>query len=210
MRRIARLVLIVFTVLRFGVDEVALRSFRQRWVRVLARIVTRAWADAGLPQQFGRGTPRRRFIAQRIERELDAAARSGHLDVRFVLVTRASAGATPGAVTRTTCGPDAVGRQSRRNRPSPSLKVICVSKSFICVAWTSSPDAGRPPSPRVDASAGPADARKAIGFDEDAFVVRATAAEKLFSEPRPDVLALAERALRSAALRLGGRVGSRR
>jgi ubiquinone biosynthesis protein len=40
MRRLARLVLIVFTVLRFGVDEVALRSFRQRWVRVLARIVT--------------------------------------------------------------------------------------------------------------------------------------------------------------------------
>lgn len=51
-----------------------------------------------------------------------------------------------------------------------------------------------PPAPgvwraRVDASAGPTDARKPIGFDEDAFVVRATAAEKLFSEPRPDVLA---------------------
>lgn len=42
---------------------------------------------------------------------------------------------------------------------------------------------------RVDASAGPAGAQKAIGADEDAFVVRATAAEKLFSEPRPDVLA---------------------
>jgi len=40
MRRIARLVLIVFTVLRFGVDEVALRGFRQRWVRLLARVVT--------------------------------------------------------------------------------------------------------------------------------------------------------------------------
>ena len=51
-----------------------------------------------------------------------------------------------------------------------------------------------PPTPgvwraRVDASAGPVGAQKAIGADEDAFVVRATAAEKLFSEPRPDVLA---------------------
>lgn len=42
---------------------------------------------------------------------------------------------------------------------------------------------------RVDAKAGSGDDAKAIGSDEDAFVVRATAAEKLFSEPRPDVLA---------------------
>lgn len=42
---------------------------------------------------------------------------------------------------------------------------------------------------RVDASSGPEGAQKAIGFDEDAFVVRASAAEKLFAEPRPDVLA---------------------
>ncbi len=40
MRRIARLIFIVFTVLRFGLDEVALRSFKQRWVRGIARIVT--------------------------------------------------------------------------------------------------------------------------------------------------------------------------
>jgi ubiquinone biosynthesis protein len=39
-RRLARLWFIAFTVLRFGLDEVALRSFRQPWVRVLVRIVT--------------------------------------------------------------------------------------------------------------------------------------------------------------------------
>lgn len=42
---------------------------------------------------------------------------------------------------------------------------------------------------RVDATAGTGAEAKAIGSDEDAFVVRATAAEKLFAEPRPDVLA---------------------
>lgn len=41
---------------------------------------------------------------------------------------------------------------------------------------------------RVDAKAG-GDDTKPIGSDEDAFVVRATAAEKLFAEPRPEVLA---------------------
>ena len=35
-----RLVFIVFTVLRFGLDEVALSGFRQRWVRALVRMVT--------------------------------------------------------------------------------------------------------------------------------------------------------------------------
>ncbi|HET7525698.1 MAG TPA: ubiquinone biosynthesis regulatory protein kinase UbiB [Burkholderiaceae bacterium] len=40
MRRLARLVFIAFTLLRFGVDEVALSGFRQRWVRGLARVVT--------------------------------------------------------------------------------------------------------------------------------------------------------------------------
>ncbi len=40
MRRIARLVYIIVTVLRFGLDEVALGGFRQRWVRALVRVVT--------------------------------------------------------------------------------------------------------------------------------------------------------------------------
>jgi ubiquinone biosynthesis protein len=40
MRRLARLLFIVFTLLRFGVDEVALSGFRQRWVRALVRVVT--------------------------------------------------------------------------------------------------------------------------------------------------------------------------
>jgi len=40
MRRVARLIFIVFTVLRFGLDEVALSAFRQPWVRVLVRLVT--------------------------------------------------------------------------------------------------------------------------------------------------------------------------
>ncbi|HTP71371.1 MAG TPA: ubiquinone biosynthesis regulatory protein kinase UbiB [Burkholderiaceae bacterium] len=40
MRRLARLLFIAFTLLRFGVDEVALSGFRQRWARALARVVT--------------------------------------------------------------------------------------------------------------------------------------------------------------------------
>ncbi|MBC7992520.1 MAG: ubiquinone biosynthesis regulatory protein kinase UbiB, partial [Rhizobacter sp.] len=40
MRHIARLLVIVFTVLRFGLDELALSGFRQRWVRMLVRVMT--------------------------------------------------------------------------------------------------------------------------------------------------------------------------
>ena len=40
MRQLARLVVIVFTVLRFGLDDIALSGFRQRWVRALARVIT--------------------------------------------------------------------------------------------------------------------------------------------------------------------------
>ncbi|MBL8340584.1 MAG: ubiquinone biosynthesis regulatory protein kinase UbiB [Rubrivivax sp.] len=40
MKRFTRLVFIIVTVLRFGLDEVALSAFRQRWVRALVRIVT--------------------------------------------------------------------------------------------------------------------------------------------------------------------------
>ena len=39
MRHFARLVFIGFIVLRYGLDELALSSFRQRWLRVLARLV---------------------------------------------------------------------------------------------------------------------------------------------------------------------------
>ena len=40
MKNLARLVFIVVTILRFGLDEVALSAFRQRWVRALVRLVT--------------------------------------------------------------------------------------------------------------------------------------------------------------------------
>ncbi|MEP7297108.1 MAG: ubiquinone biosynthesis regulatory protein kinase UbiB [Burkholderiales bacterium] len=40
MRHVARLVFICVTVLRYGLDELALSSFRQRWVRLLVRVMT--------------------------------------------------------------------------------------------------------------------------------------------------------------------------
>jgi ubiquinone biosynthesis protein len=40
MRHLARLIVIVFTILRFGLDELALSGFRQRWVRALVRLMT--------------------------------------------------------------------------------------------------------------------------------------------------------------------------
>lgn len=40
MRHVARLFLITLTVLRFGLDELALSGFRQRWVRTLVRVMT--------------------------------------------------------------------------------------------------------------------------------------------------------------------------
>ena len=40
MRHLARLIFITVTVLRYGLDELALSSFRQRWVRALVRVMT--------------------------------------------------------------------------------------------------------------------------------------------------------------------------
>jgi ubiquinone biosynthesis protein len=40
MSHVGRLITIVVTVLRFGLDEVALSAFRQRWVRALVRLAT--------------------------------------------------------------------------------------------------------------------------------------------------------------------------
>jgi len=40
MRHVVRLVVICVTVLRYGLDELALSSFRQRWVRFLVRVIT--------------------------------------------------------------------------------------------------------------------------------------------------------------------------
>jgi ubiquinone biosynthesis protein len=40
MKHVLRLAFIVITVLRFGLDEVALSAFQQRWVRALVRLVT--------------------------------------------------------------------------------------------------------------------------------------------------------------------------
>ena len=38
MTQLARLVFIAFTLLRFGIDDIALSGMRQRWVRALARV----------------------------------------------------------------------------------------------------------------------------------------------------------------------------
>jgi ubiquinone biosynthesis protein len=40
MRQLARALFIGFTLLRFGIDDIALSGLRQRWVRVLARLIT--------------------------------------------------------------------------------------------------------------------------------------------------------------------------
>ena len=40
MRHVARLIVICVTVVRYGLDELALSSFRQPWVRVLVRVMT--------------------------------------------------------------------------------------------------------------------------------------------------------------------------
>ncbi len=74
MGRFFRLFTIAFTVLRFGLDEVALSQFRQGWIRVLLRVVT-----------IGR-----RFEASRGVRLRVALERLGPIFVKFgqVLSTR--------------------------------------------------------------------------------------------------------------------------
>ena len=74
MRQTARLAYIGFTFLRFGLDEMALSGFRQRWVRVLVRLATVG----------------RRLDAPRGERLRLALERLGPIFVKFgqVLSTR--------------------------------------------------------------------------------------------------------------------------
>ena len=74
MKHWGRLVTIVVTVLRFGLDEVALSAFRQRWVRALVRLVTLG----------------RRLDAPRGERLRQGLERLGPIFVKFgqVLSTR--------------------------------------------------------------------------------------------------------------------------
>ncbi|RVT53694.1 ubiquinone biosynthesis regulatory protein kinase UbiB [Rubrivivax albus] len=74
MRHLARLIVIAFTALRFGLDELALSGFRQRWVRVLVRLMTLG----------------RRLDAPRGERLRMALERLGPIFVKFgqVLSTR--------------------------------------------------------------------------------------------------------------------------
>ena len=74
MRQFGRLVFIVITVLRFGLDELALSVFEQRWVRALVRLVT-----------IGR-----RLDAPRGERLRQGLERLGPIFVKFgqVLSTR--------------------------------------------------------------------------------------------------------------------------
>ncbi|NJM34670.1 MAG: ubiquinone biosynthesis regulatory protein kinase UbiB, partial [Rhodomicrobium sp.] len=40
MRQLARALFIALTLLRFGIDDIALSGLKQRWVRTLARAVT--------------------------------------------------------------------------------------------------------------------------------------------------------------------------
>jgi ubiquinone biosynthesis protein len=74
MRNIARLFFICFTVLRYGLDELALSSFRQPWVRLLVRV----------------GTIGRRLDAPRGERLRIGLEKLGPVFVKFgqVLSTR--------------------------------------------------------------------------------------------------------------------------
>jgi ubiquinone biosynthesis protein len=71
---VGRLIFIVIIVLRFGLDEVALSAFRQRWVRALVRLVTLG----------------RRLDAPRGERLRQGLERLGPIFVKFgqVLSTR--------------------------------------------------------------------------------------------------------------------------
>ena len=74
MRRLLRLLRILTTVLRYGLDELALASFRQPWVRLLVRVLT-----------IGR-----RLDAPRGERLRQGLERLGPIFVKFgqVLSTR--------------------------------------------------------------------------------------------------------------------------
>ena len=74
MRQLARALFIAFTLLRFGIDDIALSGLRQRWVRALARLVTVG----------------RRFDAPRGVRLRRALERLGPIFVKFgqVLSTR--------------------------------------------------------------------------------------------------------------------------
>jgi ubiquinone biosynthesis protein len=74
MRHLARLIVIAFTVLRYGLDELALSGFRQRWVRALVRLMTLG----------------RRLDAPRGERLRMALEKLGPIFVKFgqVLSTR--------------------------------------------------------------------------------------------------------------------------
>jgi ubiquinone biosynthesis protein len=74
MRHVTRLFFIVFTVYRYGLDELALSNFKQRWVRTLVRVIT-----AG-----------RRLDAPRGERLRMALEKLGPIFVKFgqVLSTR--------------------------------------------------------------------------------------------------------------------------
>jgi ubiquinone biosynthesis protein len=74
MRHIARLIVICVTVLRYGLDELALSSFRQPWVRLLVRV----------------GTIGRKLDAPRGERLRKGLERLGPIFVKFgqVLSTR--------------------------------------------------------------------------------------------------------------------------
>ena len=83
MRRLARLVFIAFTLLRFGVDEVALSGFRQRWVRGAGAgghprpPLRRAARRAAAPGARAAGPDLREVRAGAVDPPRPAAARCG-------------------------------------------------------------------------------------------------------------------------------------
>ncbi len=109
MRHIARLVVIWVTVLRYGLDELALSGFQQRWVRFLVRVIT-----------VGRSARRaaRRAPAPR--------ARAARPDLRQVRPGAVDPARPPAARhrrrARQAAGPRAAVSRGGRARPSSSAR----------------------------------------------------------------------------------------
>ncbi len=109
MKRFTRLLFIVVTVLRFGLDEVALSAFPQRWVRALVRIVTLG----------------RRLDAPRGVRLREGLVRLGPIFVKFGQVLSTRRDLTPPDVA------DELAKLQDRVPPFPAAKArAIVEKAF--------------------------------------------------------------------------------
>jgi ubiquinone biosynthesis protein len=109
MRQFARLIYIAFTVLRFGLDDIALSHFRQRWVRALAAVVTLG----------------RRFDESRGVRLRRALERLGPIFVKFGQVLSTRRDLLPLDVA------DELAKLQDRVAPFPSAQaVVLVERAF--------------------------------------------------------------------------------